>query len=175
MGSRFSQDRILEIVKAYLESSQIDKEKDSIQNILGINDLNVSIDFEKKDITRDYKLATIGNSYNLEEELKIVFFVESLASKIDNSYHYEEYAKEDYIPICETVIQFILFHELVHFRQIKDGMTREKYQLANKNYKNNIYEIEANDKAYKYITLKGIYEKNIIDNFLRDKTICSFY
>ena|SRR5690625_1735057 len=169
MGSAFSQKKILDCIKEYLDTTDFNKKQIVIKKQLDLPDFNRPIKYKSYDEANRNKLATISNESNEYDlsKINVVMFVWSIASAIDNVFDYREYIdkQEEYKIISKVIVLFILFHEFVHVRQVKQGMTVE-------NYRNNkeTYECEADKKAYKFITSFGEKERKIIDKFLENRS-----
>lgn len=72
--------------------------------------------------------------------------------------------------VLEIVIEFVLIHELVHVKQVDDGLTIEEYELTI--YEDNKYEKEANEKAAEFLSEEGAFYKEIAEFILhRGKTV----
>ncbi|MDF9545775.1 hypothetical protein [Bacillus cereus] len=116
------------------------------------------------------KASTIISKYESKVE-KVVFFTKSISAdinfrfaKITNSNMFKE--------VVSLYIMFVFIHELVHVKQIKNGMKIEEYNEIE--YKINEFEQEANDKAKEILSEFGefqreisyiIYSNKMVDNY----------
>jgi hypothetical protein len=78
----------------------------------------------------------------------IIFYTEIIRQNIN--YKFSKFTdKNMFEEIVRTFIKYMFIHELVHVRQIKNGMTLEQYRATK--YEDSLYEKEANDIATEYL------------------------
>lgn len=143
-----------------------------IRNELGIADVTYEIMKRSVSFNEGFPDTSIKASAVLNQEQSkiraVMFFTESMSDDINNNF--SRISDLDmFYEVVRVYVKFVLIHELVHVRQIKNGMTMEEYRRTK--YENNGFEIEANRKAIEVLSREGEFQRAIADMVASNRSI----
>jgi len=96
---------------------------------------------------------------------KIILFTENISDFLNMNFSYI-HDIHVFKQVLEITVKFVLIHELVHVKQVNNGMTKEDYERTK--YEDNEYEREANHIAAELLSGEGEFTKEIVE-YLRNK------
>ncbi|WP_410768118.1 hypothetical protein [Fontibacillus sp. BL9] len=139
----------------------------TIRNTLQIEDMEYQIETAPVRIKDGYpegatKASGIPN-YDTNRIDRIVFFTGSISQSI-NSLFSKDTNSDEFYELAELFVKFVWIHELVHIRQLKDGMTFEEYFSTA--YEDSQWEKEANQTAMELLQRFGGAREKVMKIFL---------
>lgn len=140
-------------------------------------------DMEYVKIYDDYKRSCDGyvegdtNAYIIPDELvlnvkEICFCTDTIAQKINENFS-RIYDLGVFNKTVEIYIKYIIVHELMHVKQIKEqSLTKEKYECSAKEaYEKRDFEIEADTVAKQIVGNEGVFSKYLVEIISNKKNI----
>jgi hypothetical protein len=146
-----------------------------IKRELQIEELN--FDVTKKDFVTDrqgfrideYTRASAVPNWELQKIEEVILFSENISDYVNGKFSII-YDINVFNEVVRIVIKFALIHELVHVKQVDNGLTKEEYERTK--YEDNEYEKEANEKAAEILNREGKFQEEIVKMILcKDKKI----
>ncbi len=107
---------------------------EELKSVLDIQDMQYEIKMEKvKVIKEDFiddsteaSCVPDRNTDILTEKVPfVVFFTEVLCVGINRYFAY--YSEQEFYKLAEVYVKYVIIHELVHIKQVKNGMTFDDY------------------------------------------------